>query len=160
MSDCWNTSSLALTPCFPCSLFPALSPPPTYSFSLLLFSCTHVHTLAHSLMLLSPCSRSQEVQQKYEAMLQMYGEKAEETEELKLDIQDLKTMYRQQVSILRETGKIIDILIHTDWGSAHTQILDNICWLESNSNLHWSHLFWFHWLSLSQPVHLQKNKKI
>ena len=39
-----------------------------------------------------------EVQQKYEAMLQMYGEKAEETEELKLDIQDLKTLYRQQVS--------------------------------------------------------------
>jgi hypothetical protein len=30
-------------------------------------------------------------------MLQMYGEKAEETEELKLDIQDLKSMYRQQV---------------------------------------------------------------
>ena len=27
----------------------------------------------------------------------MYGEKAEETEELKLDIQDLKAMYRQQV---------------------------------------------------------------
>ena len=47
-------------------------------------------------------------------MLQMYGEKAEETEELKLDIQDVKTMYRQQVSILRETGKITDILIHTD----------------------------------------------
>ena len=30
-------------------------------------------------------------------MLQMYGEKAEEAEELKLDIEDLKTMYRQQV---------------------------------------------------------------
>ena len=30
-------------------------------------------------------------------MLQMYGEKAEEAEELKLDIDDLKTMYRQQV---------------------------------------------------------------
>ena len=30
-------------------------------------------------------------------MLQMYGEKAEEAEELKLDIQDLKIMYRQQV---------------------------------------------------------------
>ena len=27
-------------------------------------------------------------------MLQMYGEKAEEAEELKLDIEDLKTMYR------------------------------------------------------------------
>ena len=30
-------------------------------------------------------------------MLQMYGEKTEEAEELKLDIEDLKTMYRQQV---------------------------------------------------------------
>ena len=39
----------------------------------------------------------QEVERKYEAMLQMYGEKAEEAEELKLDINDLKTMYRQQV---------------------------------------------------------------
>ena len=33
-------------------------------------------------------------------MLQMYGEKAEEVEELKLDIDDLKTMYRQQVKKL------------------------------------------------------------
>ena len=32
-------------------------------------------------------------------MLQMYGEKAEEAEELKLDIDDLKTMYRQQVCV-------------------------------------------------------------
>lgn len=40
----------------------------------------------------------QEVRQKHEAMLQMYGEKAEEAEELKLDIQDLKSMYRQQVT--------------------------------------------------------------
>lgn len=39
----------------------------------------------------------QEVRRKHEAMLQMYGEKAEEAEELKLDIQDLKSMYRQQV---------------------------------------------------------------
>jgi hypothetical protein len=37
------------------------------------------------------------VERKHEAMLQMYGEKAEEAEELKLDIDDLKTMYRQQV---------------------------------------------------------------
>ena len=89
-----------------------------------------IHTLLSLLSLLSlylplslplsfsSCSHSvsysQEVQQKYEAMLQMYGEKAEETEELKLDIQDVKTMYRQQVSTLGETGKITDILIHTD----------------------------------------------
>ena len=39
------------------------------------------------------------MERKHEAMLQMYGEKAEEAEELKLDIDELKTMYRQQVSI-------------------------------------------------------------
>ena len=43
------------------------------------------------------CVSLQEVERKHEAMLQMYGEKAEEAEELKLDIDDLKTMYRQQV---------------------------------------------------------------
>ena len=32
----------------------------------------------------------------------MYGEKAEEVEELRLDIQDVKSMYRQQV--LLSTG--------------------------------------------------------
>ena len=41
-------------------------------------------------------------------MLQMYGEKAEEAEELKLDIEDLKTMYRQQVK-----GDIIKFNIMT-----------------------------------------------
>ena len=39
----------------------------------------------------------QEVQRNYEALLQMYGEKAELNEELKMDIEDLKSMYRQQV---------------------------------------------------------------
>ena len=29
----------------------------------------------------------------------MYGEKAELTEELKMDIEDLKTMYKQQVHV-------------------------------------------------------------
>ena len=41
----------------------------------------------------------QEVERKCKAMLQMYGEKVEEAEELKLDIDDLKTMYRQQVCV-------------------------------------------------------------
>ena len=38
-------------------------------------------------------------------MLQMYGEKAEEAEELKLDIEDLKTMYRQQVAVLMDAQR-------------------------------------------------------
>ena len=33
----------------------------------------------------------------YNALLQMYGEKSEETEELKLDLQDVKEMYKLQV---------------------------------------------------------------
>lgn len=42
----------------------------------------------------------QEVQRNYEALLQMYGEKAELNEELKMDIEDLKSMYRQQIDEL------------------------------------------------------------
>lgn len=41
-----------------------------------------------------------EMSQKHEALLQMFGEKAEETEELRMDIEDLKTMYRQQIEDL------------------------------------------------------------
>ena len=43
------------------------------------------------------CHISQELQTKYNALLQMYGEKQEETEELKLDLQDIKNMYKAQV---------------------------------------------------------------
>ena len=34
---------------------------------------------------------------KYNALLQMYGEKVEETNELRLDLQDVKDMYKAQV---------------------------------------------------------------
>jgi hypothetical protein len=33
----------------------------------------------------------------YNALLQMYGEKTEENEELKMDLQDVKDMYKLQV---------------------------------------------------------------
>ncbi|XP_046855541.1 TATA element modulatory factor-like [Xenia sp. Carnegie-2017] len=42
----------------------------------------------------------QELQGKYNALLQMYGEKQEETEELKLDLQDIKSMYKAQIQEL------------------------------------------------------------
>ncbi|CAB4002842.1 Hypothetical predicted protein [Paramuricea clavata] len=42
----------------------------------------------------------QELQTKYNALLQMYGEKQEETEELKLDLQDIKNMYKTQIQEL------------------------------------------------------------
>jgi len=40
------------------------------------------------------------VQQKYDTMLTMYGEKVEEAEELKLDLQDVKDMYKIQIEQL------------------------------------------------------------
>ncbi|CAG2058039.1 unnamed protein product, partial [Timema podura] len=41
-------------------------------------------------------SQYDDVQHKYNALLQMYGEKVEETQELKLDLQDVKEMYKIQ----------------------------------------------------------------
>lgn len=40
----------------------------------------------------------QEINSRYQALLQMYGEKVEETEELRLDLQDVKDMYKAQVN--------------------------------------------------------------
>lgn len=46
-----------------------------------------------------------EIQTRYDALLQMYGEKVEETQELKLDLEDVKEMYKSQIDQLlkRET---------------------------------------------------------
>merc|ERR1712150_108904 len=40
------------------------------------------------------------LQQKYDTMLTMYGEKVEEAEELRLDLQDVKEMYKMQIDQL------------------------------------------------------------
>lgn len=45
-------------------------------------------------------SQFAELQTQYDAMMQMYGEKVEETEELQLDLQDVKDMYRAQIDDL------------------------------------------------------------
>ena len=37
--------------------------------------------------------------QRYDALLQMYGEKVEEANELRLDLEDVKDMYKAQVVI-------------------------------------------------------------
>jgi len=42
----------------------------------------------------------QEMKNRHDAVLMMYGEKAEENEELKMDLSDVKEMYRQQIDIL------------------------------------------------------------
>jgi len=49
----------------------------------------------------------QELDQRYNALLQMYGEKVEEAEELRLDLQDIKDMYKTQVN--HSTGLLRDI---------------------------------------------------
>ncbi|XP_075430400.1 TATA element modulatory factor isoform X1 [Ascaphus truei] len=41
-----------------------------------------------------------DLDQRYNTILQMYGEKAEEAEELKLDLEDVKNMYRAQIDEL------------------------------------------------------------
>lgn len=41
-----------------------------------------------------------ELDQRYNALLQMYGEKVEEAEELKMDLQDVKDMYKAQINQL------------------------------------------------------------
>ncbi|KAH8037427.1 hypothetical protein HPB51_009982 [Rhipicephalus microplus] len=41
-----------------------------------------------------------DVNQKYNTLLQMYGEKVEETEELRLDLEDVKSMYKAQINEL------------------------------------------------------------
>ncbi|XP_069125270.1 TATA element modulatory factor-like isoform X6 [Argopecten irradians] len=42
----------------------------------------------------------QDLNQRYNAMLQMYGEKVEEAEELKMDLHDVKEMYKTQIDHL------------------------------------------------------------
>lgn len=39
----------------------------------------------------------QSVQHQYDALLQMYGEKEEQLQELRLDLQDVKDMYKMQL---------------------------------------------------------------
>lgn len=41
-----------------------------------------------------------QLREEYDAVLQMYGEKVEELEELQLDLQDVKDMYRTQIDDL------------------------------------------------------------
>lgn len=41
-----------------------------------------------------------DISQKYDAMCQMYGEKVEEVQELRLDLQDVKEMYKTQIDEL------------------------------------------------------------
>lgn len=46
-----------------------------------------------------------ELQQQYDILCQLYGEKVEETEELKLDLLDVKEMYKSQIDELLKQNK-------------------------------------------------------
>lgn len=47
----------------------------------------------------------QDLQQRHNTILQMYGEKAEEAEELRLDLIDVKNMYKCQIDELLKNQK-------------------------------------------------------
>lgn len=58
----------------------------------------------------------QELDQRYNALLQMYGEKVEQAQELQLDLQDVKEMYKSQVlqqRLLDYGGLVVPVLGHT-----------------------------------------------
>ncbi|KAI4471124.1 tata element modulatory factor tmf1 [Holotrichia oblita] len=50
-------------------------------------------------------SQFNELQQQYDTLCQLYGEKVEETEELKLDLLDVKEMYKSQIDELLKQSK-------------------------------------------------------
>uniref|UniRef100_T1IQY9 TATA element modulatory factor 1 TATA binding domain-containing protein n=1 Tax=Strigamia maritima TaxID=126957 RepID=T1IQY9_STRMM len=50
-------------------------------------------------------SNFEDTQQKYNALLQMYGEKVEEADELRLDLIDVKEMYKAQISDLLKKSR-------------------------------------------------------
>lgn len=47
----------------------------------------------------------QDLEQRHNTILQMYGEKAEEAEELRLDLEDVKNMYKTQIDELLRNQK-------------------------------------------------------
>lgn len=49
--------------------------------------------------------RFSELQTQYDALLEMYGEKEEEAQELRLDLQDVKEMYKVQIDDLLRQQK-------------------------------------------------------
>lgn len=54
-----------------------------------------------------------ELQRQYDTLCQLYGEKVEENEELKLDLQDVKEMYKMQIDELLKQQKERD----NNWGT-------------------------------------------
>ena len=49
------------------------------------------------LVFINAFANLQEMESRYNAALQLYGEKVEEADELRMDLEDVKQMYKQQV---------------------------------------------------------------
>lgn len=51
------------------------------------------------------------MQHQYEALLEMYGEQVEKCNELKLDLEDVKEMYKLQIDdLLRQRNELAAVL--------------------------------------------------
>lgn len=62
---------------------------------------TKVEELENSLRQMESVDKKlKELQTNYDALLEMYGEKVEEADELRLDLADVKDMYKTQVRIV------------------------------------------------------------
>lgn len=66
----------------------------------------------------------------YDALLQLYGEKLEETEELRLDLQDVKDMYKAQVIWLTPFFFFSSVLSIKAFRQENTEKF--ICYLKSS----------------------------
>nr|CAD7197345.1 unnamed protein product [Timema douglasi] len=98
-------------------------------------------------------SQYDDVQHKYNALLQMYGEKVEETQELKLDLQDVKEMYKIQGGLLYK--KWAHIRMAGERGNhLGTSALSTPVWLSgTSSSLPFLLILLHFYLSHGSPVH-------
>lgn len=68
--------------------------------------CNCSHKLCICFFLCTTCDCVyQDLEQRHNTILQMYGEKAEEAEELRLDLEDVKNMYKTQIDELLQNQK-------------------------------------------------------
>ena len=65
-----------------------------------LLSNTFSNTFSGTLLLTISPYFTQELQTRYDTLLQMYGEKAEEVHELQLDLADVREAYKAQIEQL------------------------------------------------------------
>ena len=69
------------------------------------FQTLQKHCLTAEVLLICLAVQFQDLEQRHNTILQMYGEKAEEAEELRLDLEDVKNMYKTQIDELLQNQK-------------------------------------------------------